>query len=644
MNLRSLSFKNVWRNRGRYLAYLFSATFSVTVYFLYTALAEHPDLREGFRGAEYVRFAIEGAAVVIAVFTFLFLLYSGAAFARFRMKEFGLLTLLGLTKRQMVRIILWENLMVAVAALAIGLLAGVLFLKLFFMAVSSVLGLSEELRFFAGRAVWIRTVAVFGSFFTVVSLASMRQILRGNIIDLIRAERKPKARPTFSRWKALLGAVLVVGGYAWASVPNPFAVIFGVVPVTAMVSFGTFLLFREGSISLLNLLHRREAFFYRPRPFLIISQLLFKMQDNYRALSAVALLVAVILSAVGTVYSVYMEVGADSIAGSPHALQLVFSDEIDATGEIAAVERALERHDARGLVAARAVTIRATLGKDGVNVLAQSTYRQLYRPSGVHLPLEGDEEAVLVVPSTFPLPAWPAGVRKVETLEAAGARVELSVVPDYSGALFNGNRTGGLIQRFDLIVSDQTFARLLQQAPSDVVTEIAMWSGQTWQSRGVRAAIKDLRAASVGEPGVRLTTTLETYQASMRELGLTLFIGIFVSLVFFAATCSLLYFRLFTEIDEDRRYYRKLSELGLESKEIYRLSRSMSAVIFLVPFLIGLVHSSFAMNALGTLLMRTVLHWGWFVALGYLVVYAGYFAATHALYWQAASERGSIRG
>jgi len=39
-------------------------------------------------------------------------------------------------------------------------------------------------------------------------------------------------------------------------------------------------------------------------------------------------------------------------------------------------------------------------------------------------------------------------------------------------------------------------------------------------------------------------------------VGVALFIGLFVSLVFFAATCSLLYFRLFTEIDEDRRYIR----------------------------------------------------------------------------------------
>jgi len=174
VNLRRLAFKNIWQSRGRYLAYLGSAVFSVAIYFLYTALTYHPELRSGFYGAQYVSAATGAAAVVIAVFTFLFLLYSSAAFVRYRMKEFGLLSLVGFTRGQLVRMILWENLIIAVTALAIGLGAGLLFLKLFFMAVSALLRLPRELPLYAGAPVWLQTVAVFGSSFAVVSLVSLR--------------------------------------------------------------------------------------------------------------------------------------------------------------------------------------------------------------------------------------------------------------------------------------------------------------------------------------------------------------------------------------------------------------------------------------------------------------------------------------
>src|SRR5690625_4587835 len=184
MNLRRLATKNIWQNRGRYFAYLGSAAFSVMIYFLYTALAHHPYFQEGYRGAEYAVEMIEAAAIIIAVFTLLFLLYSGAAFIRSRMKEFGLLTLLGLTRRQLIRMIVWENLIIAAVALAVGLALGLVFLKLFFMAISLLLGLPEELPLVASWEVWRQTIVVFGSFFLVVSLLSLWGVLRRNIVEL----------------------------------------------------------------------------------------------------------------------------------------------------------------------------------------------------------------------------------------------------------------------------------------------------------------------------------------------------------------------------------------------------------------------------------------------------------------------------
>lgn len=46
-------------------------------------------------------------------------------------------------------------------------------------------------------------------------------------------------------------------------------------------------------------------------------------------------------------------------------------------------------------------------------------------------------------------------------------------------------------------------------------------------------------------------------------------------------------------------------------------------------------HSTFAMRALGTIMMRTVLHYGWLIALAYLALYAVYFAITFTIYRRA---------
>lgn len=131
-----------------------------------------------------------------------------------------------------------------------------------------------------------------------------------------------------------------------------------------------------------------------------------------------------------------------------------------------------------------------------------------------------------------------------------------------------------------------------------------------------------------------LSATVEVAQAATSSMGSSLFIGLFVSLVFFAACCSLLYFRLFTEIEEDRKYFRRLQDLGAAAAEMKRLARGQAMVVFYVPFLAGVTHSTLAMKALGTLLSRTVLQIGWVVALAYLVLYAVYLAASSTFYWR----------
>lgn len=631
MNLRRLAFKNIWQSRGRYLAYLGSAVFSVAIYFLYTALTYHPELRSGFYGAQYVSAATGAAAVVIAVFTFLFLLYSSAAFVRYRMKEFGLLSLVGFTRGQLVRMILWENLIIAVTALAIGLGAGLLLLKLFFMAVSALLRLPRELPLYAGAPVWLQTVAVFGSSFAVVSLVSLRGVLRRSVVQLIQARRQPKGVPSYSHARAAAGLGLVALGYAWASAPSPMTVIAGVIPVTAIVSLGTYLLLREGSVALLGWLHRSKRFFYRPRPFLVVSQLVFRVQENYRVLTAVSLLIAVILSAVGTAYSLFVVVADDVQHLMPQAVQLE-REAAEDPGEarVEAVREILARHGVP-LAEVRVELFHGELGGEEVYVIPYGVYRSLYRPHGQVLPLSRDGQGIVVHP--FPGQEGDAPPARAQ-LVVGNQRLSLDLVHDGSGRLFNG--AVGLTEV--VVVSDSVFQRLKGAQPQAGSLSLAVWTGPGWRGRAMEAAVREI--AERADLRDQVTTTLQAYHDVMSGFGLALFIAVFVSLVFFAATCSLLYFRLFTEVDDDRRYFGRLYELGVDAPEVRRLSRIQNGVVFLVPFAVGLLHSTFAMKALSTLMSRPVLTLGWLVAAAYLVIYALFFAVTDGVYQRAvAAER-----
>ncbi|MBY6276190.1 FtsX-like permease family protein [Symbiobacterium thermophilum] len=637
MSLWQIAARNVWRNRGRYLAYLGSAAFAVMIYFIYTALALHPDLQEGEAGVVVgVTDGIQAASLVIAGITFLFLMTSNAAFTRSRKKEFGLWSLMGVTRGQLIAVVLWESFFIAAVALAVGLGFGLLFLRLFFMAISALLGRSEVLAVHAGLPVWLHTLTVFGGFFLFVSLSSMVDILRSTVIELIRAERKPKAEPTFRWWKALLGLVLVAGGYAWASSPSPSAIVLGVIPVTVMVSLGTVFLMREGSVAVLNWLRRRERFYYRTGPMLTISHLRFKLQENARVLANTAVAIAVILTAVATIYTLLVVFAHEAQMRNPHTFQLVEPAEADSAA--GAVEAELHRHGVADWVRQELVTVWGYVEEETPVIVAPySLYASVRGTPGAARPLPDAAGGALLI---YPYTSLDSGAEKRDPvpkeLTVGGRTYAVSVIPEWNGLPVNAS--GEL--RTVLVVSDAQLEQIVAESAAEQRLRVTMWDVDDWRSREASAAAQALSLQFPDDqaaPGPRFTSTIPAYQASVSGWGLTLFVGVFVSLVFFVTTCSVLYFRLFTEIDEDRRYFRRLQHLGVSQAEMRRVLLQQTQIIFFVPFLVGLMHCTFAMKALGTLAQRPVLHYGWLIALGYLGLYVLYYAVTYAVYWRTLS-------
>ncbi len=640
MKLPQLAINNFWRNRDRYFAYLASASFSVMIFFLYTSLIKHPQLQEGYLGARYAIQGMKAAAVVVAIFTFLFLLYSNSAFIRSRKKEFGLLSLLGFSRAQLVRLIIWESLAIAGLALAVGMAFGLLFQRLFFMAISALLRMPQAIPFYAGWDVWLITIGVFGAFFLVVSLASLRHVMKSTVVALLSASRQPKEAPTFSRLKALLGLLLVGGGYWWASVPDPVIVAIGVIPVTIMVSIGTGLLIREGSIALLYWLRGRKRFFYRRGPFLSVSQLIFKIQDNSRTLSAVAILIAVILSAVGTVFSFYVLAKEDAQEAVPWSFQLVTKPAVELTTELTRVAPVLEKHGFSGSEEMRLITrqvfLASSTGSDqrGLLMVPYSFYLRAREFGGDTRPLPAERGALLV---PFYRRAYNDQAVQQMLLQVGGEQYTLDVQEEASGPLLNpfGPRFAESSSTA-LVLSDALFDSIMHGTASAEQVGIAFWDEKHDCSRAAAVVATELTepvAARQGEGALAVKS--EHYYGMISSLGLVFFVGIFVSLVFFAACCSLLYFRLFTEIDGDRRYYRRLGDQGLSAGELGRVAMRQSAIVFFAPFVVGLVHATFAMNALGTLLDRQVLIYGWAVGLCYLVLYVLFFALMQGFYWRS---------
>ncbi|UFJ39229.1 ABC transporter permease [Brevibacillus humidisoli] len=159
MTFRQFAFYNVIRNKRLYAAYFLSSAFSVMIFFIYAMFIFHPDVKEGVFREIAIR-GMEAAEYVIYVFSFFFIFYSVRAFLKSRKREFGILMMHGMTRSQLNKLIFLENILIGLAATVTGMIAGMLFAKLFLMIGAKAI-IMESLPFHLS---WKALLLTFGAF------------------------------------------------------------------------------------------------------------------------------------------------------------------------------------------------------------------------------------------------------------------------------------------------------------------------------------------------------------------------------------------------------------------------------------------------------------------------------------------------
>ncbi len=79
-----------------------------------------------------------------------------------------------------------------------------------------------------------------------------------------------------------------------------------------------------------------------------------------------------------------------------------------------------------------------------------------------------------------------------------------------------------------------------------------------------------------------------------QQNGLLSISSIMVGIVFFVFTLSFLYFRLFTDLERDQEQYQMISKLGLSQSELKQIVTRQMMLLFFLPIIVTMVHSSFA--------------------------------------------------
>lgn len=633
MTFRQLALSNIRGSALRYAAFFLSSTFSVTLFFVYAQFIMHPDVAGGYiYGGDATRIVLTVCEVLVAVFAFFFVLYSSGAFLRARNQEFGLLSLMGTTRGQLRRLIWLENSILSVGAIALGIGLGLLLSRLFLLGISRVLGLDEPIRFlFVPNAILLTAVSFF-ALFQLVTLVGGLRIGRQEVVELMRAARKPRTVPRASPLLAVLGAALVVAGYVVAMQVEGAGVVLAFMPVVAIVVLGTFLLFTHGSVLVLRLLRSAKTSYLRGTRMLVVSQLVFRVRDNARLLATIATLSAVVLAAAGSFY--VFNRGFEQGLEGMYQQELAFIERSDGRPSLgpSVVDGVLVRNEVAPTVrvSVRIHELRfrdqpAEVGDGWLVLVGASDYAALAQAAGFAAGFAAETAAGTAAQAAAPAPTSLRLSDGVAVLGGGGIAVSrvappVTMPPSLQGPWY--------------VIDDPALADLptggREYAPAK------FWLYDWPESAATRRLESELQEAVLAAaPRQDVDARFLGVRQIRQTLGLSMFAGVFVSLLFFIGAGSLIYFKLFTELGEDRRLHGRLRRIGVTPGESAKVVTAQIAVIYLLPFALGAVHAAFALDALGSLLQQDVTRYSLVVIGLFAAVQGAFFLLTRWTYLRA---------
>lgn len=602
MTLFDLAMKNIRRNLKSYSLYIGSTVFSIVIYFTFVTLKYSEDISVLAENSKQISGIMSAAAFVLMIFVAIFIAYSNSFFMKKRKKEVALYSLLGVRKRSIGFLLFFENMVIGLFSLGVGVVLGFSLSKVLLAILVKLMELDIAVGFAFSVNALVNTVIVFVIIFLFTSLQGYRVIYQFKLIDLFHAEKKGEELPKSRIIAAILGVAILAAAY-WLALQDLMTSkiwrMLGLAMPIVIIAFtviGSYLLFHSVLVYVLSALKKHERWAWKGLNLMTASQLLYRIRGNAKTLTVIAVLSATTITSGGAVFGVYYNVEKNVQAYAPYTFMWEGAPQ-DIDSEI------IEREET---VTSKVLRIAQNTQEMEYVVISQSTFEKLAKNvewSDVQTVKDGE---VFMIDAYYD-ERWS---QKIESVTIDG--IEYPVAKLYDKAVFNTKTLGANA----IVVTDQLYNEIVADEKTYQVVQVKDYKNQLALSEKLAASTENFSSAT------------QDYKDSITEFGSLLFVGSFLGLVFLVATGSIIFFKMMTEAEEDKAKYAVLHKMGVSNREMKRTIRGQVGVIFAAPLVLGLIHGTVALTAFSNLLMMDflvpVIVW----MLAYTVIYAIYYFVT----------------
>ena len=668
MNFFKLITNNVIRSSRIYGGYFLSSSFSVFVFFLFSILNFHPQLKSGLGGsngniATLAAMGMTVSQVLIVALSFIFLWYSFGIFSKARKRELSIYVMLGIQPKDLRKLLFGENMVIGIGAIISGITIGLVFMKAILIIVQNILSLTTGLDFYFPTVGIVLTIGVYIILFLLVSFFLTLKIETANLTQLGKSEEMPDKNPRANPVLVLLAFISLGIGYGSlvyfvkSIYNNNILVLLSCVMFTVIA---TFLFFHQVSVYY-YLWRKKRADYWQGKQLLLTATSIYRGKENANLFALITCTAAVALVGVSVTASLG-STEANTRNNLPAAL--VINHSFDPTQISEAEHPILQLGQEIFEQLAKAgyeptyekiqpIPFEYTLKEENVSnytgVISISDYNRLAKQLGMETLVTKENELLL---PAFDLEeatyfkefgqSYPISIVDLEgdfTLTEVPIPFRLSV---YNQILIAPDSLVGLIKG-KMQTEDMPYREIYQ------FIHYQNWDDGSALNKQIltrlnqkvvdfETAMEEYHSIDDEETSIEkwndiINTKYLEFNSLYHNLiqkrqsnGFILMIGLLIGGVFFLFASSILYFRLFGDLDKEGRLHRSLYQIGLTPKMRHQIVTRQLLTMYFLPMIVATCHSAVAFW--GIVQLAEVNLWHYF-----FIIIAVYFLLQFLLFW-----------
>lgn len=604
-----LAATTIKKNGKVYIPYILTCIGSIAMFYIIHSISINTGL-DIMNGGKQLKMLLNLGKWVIGIFSVIFLLYTNSFLIKRRKKELGLYNILGMEKKHISKLMLYETLIIAVLTLVSGIAIGALLSKFMLLLLLKILNFDVTLKFYISKESILSTMLLFISIYAVMLLNNLRQIHLSNPVELLKGgnagEREPK-----TKWiLTLIGVVSLGAGYYIAvTTENPLSALNLFFIAVLLVIVGTYALFTAGSIAILKALKKNKNFYYKSRNFINVSNMIYRMKQNAVGLANICILSTAILVVLSTTVSLY--IGMDDILKTRYPDDIMISISEVQPENIEKVNSIIETEMQKsGLTKTGAlkhgyiseismqednkfiVANREESSITNMNILLFITADDYNQLEGKSVQLEQGEVLICADNNTL-----------------QGNNVEIFNkqfnIKGYIEDLKIKREMENIVNGYYIIVSYIDSINEIKVAAGDEEKGINYYYGldvegsMEEQLELTNAIQSSLNNNSIKSSVEGIATARESFFSIYGGL---FFIGLFLGLLFIMATVLIIYYKQISEGYDDKERFEIMQKVGMDKREVKKSINSQILMVFFLPLVMAVIHLAFAFKIITSLL------------------------------------------